>query len=156
MIRPATFADIPELLTLAALMHAESDYRALRFDILKAAKLFESLMLGGIDGFLVVCERGDAIVGGMAGYVMPHWISQDRVAGEYGLFVHPEARGSHAAPLLLRAFTRWARSRGAVLIQAGVTTGVHTEDTVRLYEALGYERTGIYLRLKESDNVHRS
>ena len=43
---------------------------------------------------------------------------------------------------LLDNYIAWARTRGADLIQLGITTGVHVEATTRLYESAGFLPAG--------------
>lgn len=146
-IRPATHDDIPEIVALGALMHAESRYAVLPYSPAKLADLGARL-IDWPDGFLQVACKGDRIVGLMAGFVIEHFASTARVAGEYALFVEPASRGTRAAIRLLRAYRAWAESRGAVLIAAGITTGVHTDATAKFYESMGARQVGIVFELK--------
>lgn len=141
MIRSATPNDIPALLALGAQMHAESPrFSRLRFS---ATRLESTLrLLLGSGQFLVVAEDGRRVVGGMAAVAMPHWASDDLVATDLALFVAPEARGGMVPARLIKAYTAWAHERGAVLVQAGITTGVNTETTAALYERMGLKRCG--------------
>jgi GNAT superfamily N-acetyltransferase len=141
MIRFATDDDMGALLILAEQMHAESDYRRYPFAIDKMARLFQGLMDGA--GVVLVAEQADRVVGVMAGYCEESWFTPAKVAGEYGVFVEPGARGAALAAGLVRAFCAWAKEQGADLIQVGVTTGVTTDRTAQLYEKLRFRRTGI-------------
>jgi GNAT superfamily N-acetyltransferase len=76
---------------------------------------------------------------------MEHWCSTDLVATDLALFVEAEFRGSMLAARLIVAYLRWARDIGAKLITAGVSTGVHVEQTAQLYERLGMRRLGVLL-----------
>lgn len=145
MIRPATPEDIPALLDIGEAMATESPrFSRMRFSRGKLAANLAAL-IGADHGFVVVAERDGALAGVMVAVISPHWFSDDLQASDLALYVRPEARGTLAAARLVRAYTTWARQRGALLLQAGVTTGVHTEETARLYERLGYRRCGIFL-----------
>jgi GNAT superfamily N-acetyltransferase len=147
MLRAATPADLPALLELGAVMHAESPrFSRLSFD---AGRLEQTLgaLLATPDGFLWVAEREGRIVGGLAAVVVQHWCSTDRVAADMALFMTPEARGSLAPARLVAEYKRWAKERGAVHIQFGVSTGVHPEQTAQLLERLGFTRCGILLEI---------
>ena len=145
MIREATLEDIPALLALGQWMASESPrFSRLSFsrDRLTAtlAQLIQSPQ-----GFLWVAEEGGGMVGGMAALIHPHWFSDDLVASDLALFMSPQARGGMAAARLLRHYKAWAMAHGAVLVQAGVSTGLRTENTAQLYERMGFERCGVIL-----------
>ena len=146
MIRPATLSDLPALLVLGEAMHAESPrFSRLRFD---PARLEATLrhVCTSPDGFLWVgLDQRDEVVGGMAAMVVQHWCSTDLIATDLALFMKPAARGSTIPARLVRCYLGWARSQGAKLTQCGVTTGVDTENTARLYERLGMTRCGVIL-----------
>ena len=42
-------------------------------------------------------------------------------------------------PRLVYAFEEWAKEQGASELSLGVSTGVQTEVTVRMYERMGYK-----------------
>ncbi|WP_186187909.1 GNAT family N-acetyltransferase [Burkholderia gladioli] len=143
MIRDATVDDIPSLVELGARMAAESPrYRRLAFSGEKLAALFTRL-IEWEDGFLMVAEHDGEQVGVMAACVLEHWMSTDRVASEFGLFVLPEHRGRPSALRLARAYQSWARTRGAREITFGISTGVHVEQTARFYRAIGLVDAGL-------------
>lgn len=146
MIRPATADDLPSLLALGERMHAESPrFSRLRFDADRLRSTLSSL-IGSDSGFLWVAENAAGnLTGGMAAVVVQHWASSDLVATDLALFMDPSARGSLAPLRLLTRYRQWAAERGAKLIQVGVTTGVDTETTARLYEQLGFSRCGVIL-----------
>lgn len=150
MIRNATPDDIPAIVSLGEAMHAESRYRdPLPWCAPKVTGLLDWL-LANDDGLVLVAEAGDRIIGGFLGMVEDHWCSRARVATDFALYVHPGWRGSSAAARLLGAYGAWARERGAVLVQAGITTGVHVEATSRLYERLGFRRVGNLFELEDA------
>jgi GNAT superfamily N-acetyltransferase len=145
MLRAATIDDLPALVELGAVMHAESPrYARLRFDAGRLAQTLTGL-LSTPDGFLWVAEREGEIVGGLAAVVVQHWCSADRVAADLALFMTPDARGTLAPARLVNRYVAWARERGAVHVQFGVSTGVHPEQTAQLLERLGFARCGILL-----------
>lgn len=155
MIRPATFEDIPRLVELGEVMHLESRYRVLPYAPNKVFGLL-ARMIEQDTGLLLVAEKGGQIVGGFAGLIAEHWFSNSRIATDFALFIHPDHRGGMTAARLLKAFVAWARKEGAALITAGITTGVHTDATTRLYQSLGFEPVGIAFNMEGSSNVHRT
>lgn len=124
------------LLVLAARMVSESPrYSKHGFAVHKAVELINRLVeLGG----LFVATDGDTIVGFFAGVVSEHFLSHDKCASDIGIYVLPEYRGTTAFPRLIYAFETWAQEQGANELVLGVSTGVHPELTVRMYERMGY------------------
>lgn len=145
MIRQAVFADIPRLVELGAVMHAESPvFSRLRFD----PQRLEATARYAIEhGFARVYVVGGSIVGGMLAIAAPHWCSSDLVACDLALFIDPAHRGGIAAARLLTQYAQWAQDMGAVMIRFGVTTGVHPAQTQALAETLGWRPTGITMEI---------
>lgn len=145
MIRPADLTDLPALLDIGEAMATESPrFFRMRFNRTQLADNLKKLIAEDW-GFVHVCDGERGITGVMVAAITPHWFSSDLIASDLALFVRPEARGTMTAARLIKAYTTWARERGATLLQAGVTTGVHTEETARLYEHMGYRRCGVIL-----------
>lgn len=145
MIRAATLDDVPALVAMGALMAAESPrYSRLRYSPAKVRALVEHVVSTG-EGFMWVSVDDGQITGLMLAVATPHWCSDDLVVGELALYVTPQHRGSTSPLRLIRRFMGWAAERGAVLTQAGVSTGLFTEKTAALYEAAGMRRFGVLL-----------
>lgn len=140
MIRLATLQDIPRLVELGALMHAESRYARLSFSREKVAAILQAVIERGA---VFVAERDGEIIGGFAGVVEPHWFSTDLIATDLALFVEPGKRGGFAAAHLVDAFLDWAAQRGAVMTDILINTGIRTEDTARLFDRLGGKAAGL-------------
>lgn len=139
MVRDATLDDIPAMVALGAIMHAESRYSFMAYDGEKVAATLRSLISGG---FARVHERDGEIDGGMVGYMSEAWFSRAKVAAELALFVTPGKRGGMAAWYLLSEFSAWAENQGAQEITLAITTGVKVEETGRMYQRLGFEQVG--------------
>ena len=139
MIRPATTDDLPRLMELANLMHAESRFQAIA---LVPAKLEATLRLCMDHGCALVAERDGVIVGGFIGVAVEYFFSRERMASDLALFVEPNKRGGFIAAGLIRAFKAWAARQGVKHIEIGVSTGVHPEQTGALFEKLGLKRQG--------------
>jgi GNAT superfamily N-acetyltransferase len=143
MIREARYDDIDALLALAKEMHAESPrYSLLRFSADKVAGVFRRL-IDSPDGLLMVAENSGEIVGGMAAMVTPHWFSDDLVSSDIGLFMLPRHRGGMTAVRLMRSYIEWAKFKGALQIQAGISTGVQVEEAAALYRRMGLKQFSI-------------
>lgn len=150
MIRDATLADVPALVELGRLMHAESPvFSRLRYWPEKVSSQLSSLIEAEY-GFVRVADRGGRIVAGMVGFVLPEWCSYDLVARELALYAGPDARGGVLGAALVRQFRAWATEQGAVFGTCGISTGVMVEQTARLYESQGLRYVGpIYEFSKE-------
>lgn len=126
-------------------MRAESPrYSKLKFS---AEKLTQTLT--GVEasphGFMWIAEVDGVLAGVMVALIVEHWMSADLVATDLALYVEPPHRGSGIAAELVERYKQWAKFHGAVLTQAGVSTGIYTEQTARLYEAMGFKRCGVLL-----------
>lgn len=149
MIRDATLDDLPALLLLGERMHSESPHFSR--GTFSAQRLEATLrhVLAGPDNLLAMAIAGGKLAGVAVGIIVPHWCSADMIATDLAIYVYPEHRGSMLGACLVKHFKRWglkAKEAGRVTsVQAGVSTGIHTEQTSRLYEALGARRFGILM-----------
>jgi len=141
VIRPATLLDVPRIVELGALMHAESRFTMLRFDAEKMARA-TALLVNAPDGLVLVAEREGRVVGGFVGCAEEHFFSRDKFAFDLATYIDPAHRGGYLAAALLRRFVRWARSRGIACINAGIASGINHDVSERLYERLGFVRVG--------------
>lgn len=146
MIRPASAFDLPGLLDLGERMHAESPrFSRLTFS---RARLHDTLrhLIESPMGFVWAAENDGVLVGGMVAMASQHWASDDLVATDLALFIDPEYRGGMAPVRLVNQYRFWAtHEMKARIVQVGLTTGVQTEQTARLYERLGLARCGLIL-----------
>jgi GNAT superfamily N-acetyltransferase len=106
--------------------YAESDWREL-------ARRSEA----GDELVICVAIDGEAWVGMAAG----RWYDRDEsIAGLWGMWVDPSARGAGVGERLVGAVHAWAAAQGARVLRLGVVTG--EGDPTGFYERLGFERTG--------------
>lgn len=142
-IRRATEADLPGLVALGRAMHAEAPRMRLHaFDGEKVGKVLSFALSSGV---IFVYEGPDGVIeGGFAGILTERWFSPDREFRDLAMFVRQDKRGGLAAWRLLRAVIAWCQEQGLQPsdVQFGISTGVHLEQTGRLYEALGFRRVG--------------
>jgi RimJ/RimL family protein N-acetyltransferase len=144
MIRPANLIDVPRMVELGQIMHAESRYQALRFDPAKFARVIESL-IDYPDGLAIVAVKGGQVIGGFLGIAEEHFFSPDKFSFDLATFIDPAHRGGFVAANLLRAYVKWAQGRGIACVNAGVASGINHEVSVRLYERIGFAHTGVTL-----------
>jgi len=143
MIREATAADIPVMLSLGREMHAESRYATHAWDDGKVDALLRALIASD-DGLAMVAERDGEVVGGFLGSATDHWCTGARQSFDYALFVTAAHRGSLIGARLLKRYARWAASRGVPtdLIGLGITTGVDLAASTQLFAACGFQHVG--------------
>lgn len=149
IIREAQLDDIEHLIVLGWEMHQESRFQKMEFDIDKTAN---SLIqwLDAEDCLLLVAEEKGQVIGGFAGYAIAPWFSNEVQAGDFGLFLTAKHRGGMTAFRLVRKYLEWARSKKAVLIQLGITTGFQVEATGQMYERIGFEWMGSLYEFREA------
>lgn len=148
-IRPATAADIPALIALGAVMHAESP-RFSRYSFMPERLDGNIRMVLGYEyGFAVVAESGGELVGGLLAVAMPHYACDLLQACDLAYFVRPDRRGGIAAVRLADAYREWAAGLGASA-SIGINTGVQPERTAKLLAALGAEQTGTVWTWRET------
>lgn len=141
-IRPMTVFDIEKLIALGRLMHIESVYASLDFNEEKLF-IFGMSILASQNYICMVAENSDGIIVGMfVGYWSEHPFGRSKIANDFILFVEPDARGTTAAPRLIKSFENWCRDHDVSMIALGTSTGVNPERTFALYEKLGYTLTG--------------
>jgi GNAT superfamily N-acetyltransferase len=144
MLRCATEADFPRLVELGRAMHAEGSYASMPFD---PEVLTRTLAFVRKSGFICVNEAAGHIDAVMVAVISPSWFGPGQTVSDLALFVEPAARGGTVAYRLIEAFVRWAESKKVHAMYLGVTTGVHPEQTGRLYERLGFQPVGgLYMR----------
>ena len=102
MIRTVMPSDIPQLVELAKVMHAEGRYKNKKFDAEKLKKRFLYLMLGNFLGF--ADEKENKIVGVILGCVTDYFFGDDLMLEDCGFFVLPEYRKGKSGSKLLAAF----------------------------------------------------
>lgn len=138
MIRPAVVDDLPRLMFLAVEMHRESRFRTYPFDEGKVGTMYLRLIENASgDCFAWVAEAGNGVVGGLMAQIYEPHFSTQRVAGDYGLFLHPKHRGGVAAMRLVKQYKRWAEEQGAIP-ELGNNTGVNPEMYDRFVRAMGF------------------
>lgn len=145
-IRYARPTDVPALVELGRRMHVESPrFARLAFDPERLASVASNL-IPNKDCCVLVGDAGGVLIGLFVGFVMQHFFSTASYATDLALYVTPEERGGTLAVRFLRRFEDWARTTGAAEIVPGISTEVEVERTARLYERLGYKRSGLIMR----------
>lgn len=162
MIRAATDADIPALVALGKLMHAEApEYRDDAY-LPERAEVTTRAAIGmgacfvaeqdmeweyhGNDDEMHSLGVAATPTGMILGIISDHWSVDRVVACDLVVYVLPEYRRGRIAEGLIRALEDAAREKGAKHLSLGISTGVHPERTEALYRALGYEQATVGFR----------
>lgn len=143
MIRAASSDDIPELVAMAAAMHAESPvYRSVPF-VSEDMAAFLMVRLENDMGRIFIYIKDGAIAGMVGGMLVPFMFNfSEGFAADFGFYVRPEYRGGRILWLLLLEFETWARERGFKRFKLGESTGVASEIVGQLLNKLGYNQSG--------------
>jgi GNAT superfamily N-acetyltransferase len=142
MIRRAAFSDLPSIMPLLHLMHAEApEYCGIPFDPEKTEKSVRSW----IDAFgHLALVAGDGITRPLAGMLFAsvgeYFFSSEKYSCDRFLYVHPDKRGGTIGMSLIRKYEAWATRHGIKdrNICLGLSTGVNMERNGMLLEKLGY------------------
>ena len=148
-IRKATLYDLPALVALGRIMHAEApSYAHTEYNEGKVSGVLCPAITAG--GVFVHINAAQEIDGGFAGVIVERWFSTDRIGTDIALFVRPDRRGGLVAVHLIDAFIEWCERQGIAArdVVIGVSTGVDADATGRLYERVGFERIGGIYRLR--------
>lgn len=68
------------------------------------------------------------------------------VAMDQIVYVRPEYRGSRHGLKLIARYQEWAEEQGAIETRLSIASGVHEDQTGRLYQKLGFEYLGSHYR----------
>lgn len=141
-IRPVTVDDIPEILDMLRYFREESpEYNYTEDDAAFVGPNLDKLITSGIM-FGVIDSDSKGV---MLGALSQTWYCRQIDASEQVLFVYPPYRGGSTAVRLIQAFEKTAKDCGATVLGVGVSSGVHEEQTARMYEKLGFIPKGISL-----------
>lgn len=115
MIRLATLADVPALVTMGQRFLEATDYGAHLATSPAHLEELARALLATDQAAIFVAEVGGVVVGCLALHVFPHPMSGEQTANELVWWVNPEARG--VGLLLLRRGEQWAKAMGAQTLQ---------------------------------------
>lgn len=141
MIREGTIEDLKELLELGLLYWKEGNMQAAPYDRgVYAGQLLSCLTSDS--QLLLVTEQGGRVVGFCLAELIHPIFSAASIVDVRLLYLLPSNRGGYSGPGMIKAVTRWAKANEAVYVQLGITSGINTKKTERLYTKLGYEHVG--------------
>jgi hypothetical protein len=146
-VRPATEADIDQLLEMSRMLHAEGSYRDIPIFEPKLRAFLSFAMKDAEHALLVYEGRDGRLAGLMAGYVSAHFFSLEKSAYDLFIFVLPERRGSLVAYRLWSAFKQFAERSNARTMCFATIAGIAPERTAKFFTGLGMNQVGsLYLQ----------
>lgn len=105
----------------------------------------ESLLRWAVNddkGIIVVATAGEKVVGGFLGCIGPLWFSEDDVAMDMAIFLHPSFRHGMIGCSLIQEALKQAKSKGVDQFMISNATGYESERVERLFEYVGMDRIG--------------
>tara|TARA_B100000212_G_scaffold58795_2_gene39553 strand:+ start:10114 stop:10569 length:456 start_codon:yes stop_codon:yes gene_type:complete len=145
-IRKMTEEDVPTIISYGQQMHEESYFKHFNFSEKKLWQLWELIKTQPIYCALVAENVDGKLVGFYVGVIHEHWFGTDKISCDLALYVIKEFRGSSAALRLLKAYEQWANMAGAAEIHIGTSTDINTNKNLSLFQKMGYEIGGTFLR----------
>jgi len=143
-IRPASPADIAQLVPLLLAMRDETRYAGLEVAPERLARnLATQFERMDASQCCFVAEGAESRIVGVLAGSLQQFLFEEFVSATEGLFyVHPSARGTTAAVKLLYAFREWAIERGVREVLVSVRSGKDISRTDRLMKRLGFNLIG--------------
>lgn len=131
------------MLDLGEQMFNESRFGSLEvYDRLKCTQLLSATQTHPSNYFLVYGIEDEQIKGFIILGIAEHYFSTQKNAQDYAVYVAPEKRGSSLFIRMMREAETWARVNGAENLVINHNTGIHTEDSVPLFNRLGFNKEG--------------
>ena len=134
-VRPVTLDEIPKLGMILKEFEKESEFVSIDSDY--CAARCREFVENGRGTVLGLYDRNGEIIGGLGAILGPELSTGKMIAVEAFWFVHPEKRGRGL--LLLDAFEKWARKRGADYTAMVHMVDSHPSELKTLYVSRGYK-----------------
>lgn len=134
VIRPATEADIDAIVTMGESFIAGTEYRDFIGANRSSMQATAARMLENRDAIIFLSQNVTGLTGMIGGVVYVHPYSGALTAFEAFWWTEPTARARGTGVRLLRAFERWAQTKGATHVQMVAPNG-HVGS---FYERAGY------------------
>lgn len=142
-VRLGTLDDVPAIVALGAVMHAESPrFSRFPYSPEKVADVVATMLCNPKNVVIVADHSDQGIVGMFGGFIAEHYFSTAKYASDVAMFIHPDHRGGSVVVRVLKTFEEWAISQGAIEIAPGISTEVQADRTLQLYSRLGYRLSG--------------
>jgi len=137
-LRPAKTGDRLAIYALMEMSHGSAAYAMAPMDPAKCIAHIDGCMR---EGFAMVGDVNDEVVGCLLGAENAPWFSSQKRASDLFTYVDPDYRRTGLGLRLYRAFRAWAHERN-LKVSLGQLTGVETERMERLFERFGLTKMG--------------
>lgn len=142
IIRRCEPADLPDVIGLAAVFHAESpEHSFLPFDPVAV----HGLVMNAIDNEswlpLVAYSQGELVGIGLF-FALPTFFGPALEGGDLAFYVRPDRRGTIAAAGMMKRLMAWIAETGVKVFRAGVNTGIDDPRAERFFAGAGFQRAG--------------
>jgi len=137
-IRKATIYDIRQIYDMLIEMHSQTE---IKLSPIKPEKLFMTIKMALEEGIVFVAEKGNRIVGSIAGLISSDWWSEKEFLKDLWFYVFPENRKSNIAIKLVKSFIKFAKSV-KLKIKVGHVFSGDIERKDKFFKYLGLEKAG--------------
>lgn len=118
-------------------MHEETIFRNLEYVPENLVRFIDSIQEQD-NGFVMV--YGKPVIGIFCGEVYPHIYTDDLIAVDQLMYVHPDHRRTGIASILVEEYKKWAKEKGAKMTLIGSSTGFEGAD--EFFSNAGFKRLG--------------
>jgi GNAT superfamily N-acetyltransferase len=143
-VRLALESDEDAYVELARTAAAESS-RHVGFSEAKVRATFQRYLKSAHPTITVV-EEHRVVIGFLNQSISEYDFADGIYTTQEVMFVRPDRRGSRAAALLLRWFTRWSDTLGAIENTGGNDNAINSELTAKFLSRFGFEQVGFFMR----------
>lgn len=138
--------DLPDVAEICHRVYLESSYSKLPFDWKHLGLFLINVLSTPETQVAFVVEKNGKVIGVLGAYLVPYMFSPALLCQDFGIMVDKDYRGSSAGRRLVEAMEQWAKSKGAVEILPGISSGIQTDRTVKFFEKMGYKKAGTILK----------
>ena len=96
---------------------------------------------------VLTIEDNGQIVGFFIGHEYTLFYSDTKCATDDIFYIMPAWRGGKIAKDVLKVYDDWCRERETEYAHLGTTMGIDDNNVIGLYEGLGFEQIGTFLRM---------
>lgn len=139
LVRLSTHEDMPEIIAMGRQFHVLSGMKDVsEFDPASLEKTVSAMLNGQVNGFVLVAELGDELVGMTAGIIYPLYFNLS-LTGCQELFWYCKPNGRNGVGrLLLDELESEASRRGAEVFMTAALAGLRDAAIAKVYERRGY------------------
>lgn len=140
MIREANIFDIPKVIELGKELHkkAVTHHAIYDFNSDQAILACKDFILSE-DKLLAVKIIDNDLVGFFWAALTTPLAGNNIIATDYMLFVIKKYQGKNIAARFIKYYEKWAKNKGANIIELSVSSGVKQEKVLSMYSYFGYK-----------------